>query len=143
MGDYTGIRLDGVVKKKFRKSFNDIAMRGAWELSTDTIFKEFGKLYRSIFIPCGALYYMPWDPDDTLFARRYSDETGEWVFQCSLKNYEGEIQAFFNIIPYFMERVVIEYYYEYWDNSIFYTLVEGKVQKCEIGNYTGFRHLME
>ena len=59
MGMYTGIRFKGYVKPEFRKNFKNIALNGEWDESNDEKFKEFGKLGRASFIPCGMLCYMP------------------------------------------------------------------------------------
>lgn len=151
MGMYTGIRFKGYVKEEFRSKFESIAMHGEWEDSEDTKFKDFGDTYsRASFIPCGSLSYMPdeWEKDyidengnkqfafanyyiqvaTDGFEREYNENTGYWAFQCSLKNYEDEIEAFFKLIPYFIEKIeYLEYYYETWTYSYKYELIDGTV----------------
>lgn len=131
MGMYTGIRFKGYVKPQFRANFEPIAIMGRWDLSEDPIFKEFGDNPHASFIPCGALAYMPssWETqltpgdynsfvDNDGFARAWNPETGYWTFQCSLKNYQREIEEFFDMIPYFIESIEdLEYYYEEWEAS--------------------------
>lgn len=129
MGMYTGIRFKGIVKPEYRIGFECIAMEGDWENSSVPEFREFGEMGRSSFIPCGCLAYMPdeWD-DDEEFERSYDKESGRWVFQCSLKNYELEIETFFCILPMFMESIEhLEYYYEEMICSQKYELIDGKV----------------
>lgn len=140
MGMYTGIRFKGIVKEEFRDKFEDIAMSGEWNESDVPEFKKFGNISRSGFIPCGVLAYMPdeWEeepfdkwyngiPTDG-FERTYNKETGRWTFQCSLKNYENEIETFFELIPFFVESIEhLEYFYEEWGYSSRYDLVDGKV----------------
>ena len=104
---------------------------------------------RSSFIPRGSLAYMPdsWEsePDMSLepyltewydsrkptdgFKRSYDEKTGYWTFQCSLKNYEYEIESFFEILPHFIENIEhLEYFYEEWDFSTQYDLVDGEIK---------------
>ena len=137
MGMYTGIRFKGIVKPEFRKELIGIAMFGEWENANSEIFQEFGKLDRSGFIPCGALCYMPNGWDDGKFphaeatdgfSRTYHEDTGYGSFQCSLKNYNYEIEQFFKIIPKFIEKIEhLEYYYEEWEYSEKYDIIDGEV----------------
>lgn len=134
MGMYTGLRFKGVVKKEFRNNFGSIALNGDWKNSPYWEFSNFGNLFRSSFIPCGMLCYMPeeWDKPNE-FGIKYNKNTGYWTFQCSLKNYEHEIEKFFDLVPYFIESVeVAEYFYEEDEWSQLYGLVDGKM--VEINN---------
>jgi len=147
MGMYTGIRFKGYVKKDFRDSFEQIALEGDWENSNNSTFRDFGKISRSKFIPCGCLSYMPdeWEVyDESLkgtnkyyssakdadgFERTWNKETGYWTFQCSLKNYESEIEEWFKIVPYFIEKIEhLEYFYEEWEYSDQYNLIDGEIK---------------
>ena len=133
MGMYTGLRFKGYVKPEFREDFEEIAIKGEWENSKDKKFKEISKLPRASFIPCGILAYMPieWEEDKT-FDRKYDKKSGYWCFQCSLKNYDDEIDNFINMIPYFIESTIhIEELYEEWEDSIFYTLKDGKITRIK------------
>lgn len=146
MGMYTGIRFKGIVKTEFRRNFWKIALEGAWEESNIHIFKSFGiNVRRASFIPCGSLSYMPdswgqrvlFDDDYKIigtsedtdgFNRTYDKATGRWTFQCSLKNYEGEIETFFELLPDFIESIEhLEYFYEEWRYSTKYELINGEV----------------
>lgn len=131
MGMYTGLRFKGVVKPEFRETFESIALEGKWEDSNYPLFSEFGNQYgRASFIPCGALSYMPdeWD-NDPEFKRYWNAETGEWIFQCSLKNYEGEIQKWLKMIPYFIDEIEhLEYLYEESTRSSLYNFVDGELK---------------
>ena len=64
------------------------------------------------------------------FERNIDIETGYWTFQCSLKNYEGEIQHFFNeVLPNIIrEAEHIEYLYEDWDESTMYDYIDGEIK---------------
>lgn len=142
MGMYTGLRFKGVVKEEFRNEFEDIALNGNWEESSNAVFAQFGSDPRADFIPCGALSYMPdeWEtepfdkyycgtPTDG-FDRTYDKNSGRWTFQCSLKNYNNTIENFLRLLPYFIESVEhAEVYYEEWCWSRKYELVCGEMIK--------------
>ena len=141
MGMYTGLRFKGTVKEKFRNNFEDIALHGSWEESTDEILERFGYVSRASFIPCGMLCYMPDEWEETTyneygdgvptdgFDRTYDKTTGRWTFQCSLKNYDYTIEKFLDIVvPYLMEEVEhVEVYYEEWRYSEKYELINGNM----------------
>jgi len=143
MGMYTGIRFKGYIKPEYRSTFEPIAMRGDWVNSKDTTFSEFGMLRRARHIPCGPLEYMPseWEVKSSDekhsfpisrategFERTWDEVSGYWVFQTSLKNYEGEIESWLNILPYFIEEIChLEIYYELWEYSQRYTLICNEV----------------
>ena len=139
MGMYTGIRFKGFVKPEFRAEIKEIlTLDGVWKNAHSYFLQEFGKISRSDFIPFGGLCYMPdeWEVGEWLsgipadgFDGTYNEETGYWAFQCSLKNYEGEIKFFFNIIPNFIEKIEhLEYFYEEDSFSQQYDLVNGVVK---------------
>lgn len=146
MGMYTGIRFKGYVKPEFRKNFEDVALNGVWEDNEIKELREFGKKFsRASFIPCGSLAYMPdeWEfyndklkkysnewwrsaRDTDGFDRTYDKDTGYWAFQCSLKNYEHEIENWFTLLPLFIESIDhLEYFYEEWEYSVEYDFISG------------------
>ena len=134
MGMYTGLRFKGVVKKEFRESFEDIALEGMWEESSDEKFLEFSRDDRASFIPCGGLCYMPntWHDDDKI-EREYDKNTGYWQFQCSLKNYGDTIENFLKLVPYFIESVeYCEVFYEEWSHSSKYELIENEMKLTDV-----------
>lgn len=63
------------------------------------------------------------------FDTKFDEDAAIWSFQCSLKNYEGEIESFFEIVvPEIVDSVIhMEYYYEEWSRSTFYELFDDKV----------------
>lgn len=62
------------------------------------------------------------------FDRTWNKNTGYWTFQCSLKNYELEIETWICLLPYFIESIEhLEYYYEENSYSQQYDFVDGKV----------------
>ena len=77
--------------------------------------------------PIEEVYFLRQTPTDG-FDRTWNEETGYWTFQCSLKNYESEIEAFFELLPYFIESVEhCEYFYEEDEWSYRYELIDGKM----------------
>lgn len=139
MGDYTGLRFKGIVKKEFRNKFEDIAINGAWKKSPDKILKEFGVVFNPS-IPNGYSSYMPDEWKDQIFRKikigiptdgfdkTYDKGTGLWTFQCSLKNYNYSIQEFFKILPHFIESVEhLEYYFEGSKYSEKYDLIDNEI----------------
>lgn len=144
MGMYTGIRFKGYLKPEFRENFDPIANRGEWNNSNDPILSAFGALRRAPFIPCGVLYYMPEEWEETLidkesgiltfkdrdgFNRTWNKDTGYWAFQCSLKNYGCEIEEWFDIIPHFVEKIIhLEKFYEEWIYSERYDLINNEIK---------------
>lgn len=154
MGLYTCVRFKGYVKPEFRDTFGNIAINGEWENSSDSVFINFGKISRTSCIPCGYSSYLPdeWETDyinkngekeieffnhfkqiaTDGFERMYDKETGYWSFQCSLKNYQSQIEQWFDILPYFIEKIYhLECFYEECDYSIRYDLVDGIIQEID------------
>lgn len=135
MGMYTGLRFRGIVKPEFIESIAKIhSYEAEWSDLEDETLRDFGRLSRAGFIPHGSLSYMPSSWIDVFgrstdgFAKEFDKETGYWTFQCSLKNYSGEIDEFIEILPHFMSEVEhCEKFYEEWDWSELYALVDGGV----------------
>lgn len=142
MGMYTGLRCKVIIKPEYREEMAYMdSINYEWEQSNLDFMREYSKDYRATFIPCGVLSYMPssWEeePFDRFgigfptdgFSTDFDPETGLWSFQCSLKNYEDTIENFMeNVLTRIVERVIhLEYYYEEWDRSIMYDIVDGKV----------------
>jgi len=151
MGMYTGLRCKMIVKEEYREELQRLHSEGyEWESSDIDFMRGFGRLGRASFIPCGSLSYMPDEWEDVPldkngnkdywkatatdgFERQFNAETGYWSFQCSLKNYENEIEAFFEeVLPEIAESIEhLEYYYEEWTDSILYELRDGKIVKSD------------
>lgn len=150
MGMYTGLRMQGIIKEEFREMI-DLLLNHDWTWSDFFYRPEFDygflasfiKLPRNNMIPFGSLSYMPdewevlkdnhedfqhsWEKrkDHPDFERHFDKETGYFQFQCSLKNYDSEIQCFLNtVVPVIFESTThIEEYYEEWNSSNMYQLV--------------------
>lgn len=140
MGMYTGLRFKGYVKEEYRQMIQEINGDGEWSefIKQFPFLKDYASQDRAEFIPRGALSYMPdsWEAgifpnqiDTDGFERNIHLETGYWTFQCSLKNYNEEIEQFFSeVLPKIIDSAVhIEYFYEEWDRSIFYELKDGGI----------------
>lgn len=125
MGLYTSLRFKGIVKLEFRDEIKSIAFTGYWNKSNDDEFRKFGKYPRAYAIPYRTLE-CECVPDDWRyvgnisdrcsydgFKDSYDEQTGQWSFQCSLKDYDKTIEKFIKLIPYFIESAdMIEVYYE-------------------------------
>lgn len=137
MGMYTGLRVNVTVKDEYRKMIRAINGGEEWlQFSCEYPFlADYATLGRSDFIPHGMLSYMPysWETEDYRatdgFETGINMITGKWTFQCSLKNYENEIEKFLDeVLPNIITSSEhIEYFYEEWDSGRLYELVDGKL----------------
>lgn len=140
MGMYTGLRVKVVVKEEYRDMIQKINNGAEWDEFTNEFpfLSNYSKLDRAEFIPCGGLFYMPdnWIigeyPNEKAtdgFERNIDMETGYWSFQCSLKNYNDEIEQFFEeVLSNIIESSEhIEYRYEEWNKSIMYEYKDGNI----------------
>lgn len=140
MGMYTGLRFKGVVKKEYREMMDEIHQGVEWSdfVEAFPFLNEYAKQDRAEFIPRGVLCYMPNDWEKGKFPNQVATDgfersinltTGVWTFQCSLKNYNDEIEQFFEeVLPHLLESAQhIEYRYEEWDESVFYVFENGKI----------------
>ena len=120
---YTGLRAKLVIKEEFWPAIDmlmDPTTAARWEEVAEAFpqypfLTEWAGVDRCNFIPFGALCYMPWDDNDPAWERSF--ENGLWVFQCSLKNYAGEIAYFVEtVIPHIVD-VRHELYSLYEENE--------------------------
>ncbi|WP_439187798.1 hypothetical protein [Bacillus subtilis] len=141
MGMYTGLRVKVTVKEEYRSMINQINRGAGWsEFSEEFPFlSNYALQTRAGLIPNGSLSYMPssWAtgeyPNETPtdgFDTKIDMDTGYWTFQCSLKNYEGEIEQFFSdvLVNIISDSEHIEYFYEEWDESKYYEFVDGTIK---------------
>lgn len=142
MGMYTGLRFRGHVKPEYRQMIYNIMHRDMeWEdFITDFPFiSDYAELPRACMIPFGGLAYMPdeWEDANNIltssFKQQFDMETGYWAFQCSLKNYDSEIDIFIaTVIPIICESTDwIEDFYEEWHESSRYKLMDEKIVELE------------
>lgn len=141
MGSYTGLRCKIKIKEEYIDALKElISLDYEWAQHSMPEFKEFGKLDRAGFIPCGSLSYMPYcweklkedavneyDTEDVdEFKYNFDEKSRIWTFQCSLKNYSGEIEYFIeNIVPLITENIIhLEEFYEEWKTSVIYSMDE-------------------
>jgi hypothetical protein len=142
VGDYTGLRCRIIIKEEFREEFYQLHDNSyEWLESNIDFLKSFGEYNRSAFIPRGSIAaYMPdeWIKDDEKtngeFTRSYNKETGLWVFQCSLKNYNQTIEYFLeHVLSKITKEVIhLEYLYESWIVSTLYELKDGVIVESKI-----------
>ena len=144
MGMYTGLRVKVTVKEEYRDMIQAIHEGADWADFAEQFpfVTAYSKQGRAEFIPRGMLFYMPFSWEEGRFPnavatdgfeRHIDMETGKWSFQCSLKNYNNEIEQFFHeVLPVIIsEAEHIEYLYEEWDASSLYELKDGKIVKTE------------
>ncbi len=127
MGMYTGLSFIGYVKPEMREDLTTVLQctdgkASGWTKAKNETLKIFGEeVKRSFAFPWGALSYMPdsWD--------KYGDNhdyfDGErFIFTCSLKNYDDEIEYFMtNIAPELCSvYAAIEHYEELDDDECLY-----------------------
>lgn len=114
MGMYTGLKVTAKIKQEFVEELRKVLSSDidyAWknvDLERFPFVEKYANLYRSDFIPFGAVCYMPSDWD-----KENSFENGVWKFCCSLKNYDGEIEIFLKeVLVEICEWAKIERLYE-------------------------------
>ena len=139
MGMYTGLRVSIMLKNEVVAELQALIDDGAvgWEnMKTNDpfrkkVYEEWSKIGRSCMIPFGGLAYMPWDEDEPIWQNCIVNTLKgyRWNFQCSLKNYEDEIESFFKIIMPIItkESLHIEYIYEEDDKPTMYEFRDGAV----------------
>ena len=137
MGMYTGLRFKGIIKKEYREDFEKIFT--PYEHEDQEVFEWSDSKHEDLFLfglkgrssmvkNTGNLAYMPWEEDGDTSYNGFNKSTGELNFQCSIKNYDGEIQAFLNIVPNFTETLQhCEVLYEEWLTGDFYKLKDGEL----------------
>lgn len=140
MGMYTGLRVKVTVKKDYRDMIEAIHNGDSWcDYAEEFPFlANYAKQGRAEFIPNGVLSYMPDNWEEGEFPRQKATDgfgtkidlaTGKWSFQCSLKNYNDEIEQFFEeVLPHLLESSEhIEYFYEEWEESKMYEFANGNI----------------
>jgi len=131
MGDYMSMRFKGVVKPIYRDLIAIVNNTGDWDIVPIASASGYAGLYRASFIPCGSMSYPPseWMKESEYLRRSFNEETGEWIFQCSIKSggeyqltHDEEIKLFMNeIVPVICEKVEnFELWHEYWDYPVKY-----------------------
>ena len=128
---YTCLRFVGEVKEEYideiEMLFNanngkETEWKGWEHFAYSHPFAEpFSKLWRADFIPFGAMTYYNRDKftsvgdiDTLTFSNVIEERT--WVFQCDLKDYDGEIDMFLETIAKeICDRFIATIWYEEWD----------------------------
>ena len=123
MGMYTGLRARLIIKEEFWPvvtMLNLSTHSRSWK-SVASAFPQYpflrnwAEVWQSDFIPFGALSYVPWSRDDPAWQRSFKD--GLWVFQCALKNHEGEIEFFVETVLPHITHARVELYSLYEEND--------------------------
>lgn len=135
MGMYTGIRCHVKVKSKYLNTIhrlvNNYQTTDDWNRSPWTglgydFTDKFSFIDHCESIPFGQHVTFIWD--DTW---RPSFIDNEWIFQCSLKNYEKTIESFFDLFLSEIVESIITLEVRYEENKSIdrYDLVNGKIEK--------------
>lgn len=137
MGMYTGLRFKGIIKEDYKEDFKKIFTPHDYE--DQEVFGWIDSKHPDLFLfgtksrassvrNTRNLAYMPWEDDGDTSYDGFNENTGELNFQCSIKNYESELEAFIKIIPNFTKELLhCEFLYEEWQSGRFYKLVEGEI----------------
>lgn len=143
-GMYTGLRIKVTVKKDFYEMINEINNEEADfcdYVDQFPFLTNFTKLKRSEQIPSGISAYLPndWEegeypnerPTDG-FERKFDIETGSWTFQCSLKNYDGVIEYFFNdVLANIIQSADHIESKQECEESILYQFINGEITRID------------
>lgn len=136
MGMYTGLRGKVVFKDKefaedLKRELESYDRLNHWQGLSEKYpeleeLEKFSTMGRATFIPCGSMCYLDWE--DT-----YSRVQGKvFEFNCSLKNYEGEIETFVEkVLPEIAEDWNLEMQYEEWVEPVSVTK-DGGIDKDSI-----------
>ncbi|MBL5768439.1 hypothetical protein [Heyndrickxia sporothermodurans] len=138
---YTGLRIKVTVKQEFRQIINEINNEETYfseYVEQFSFLDKFAKTRRSDLIPTGTSAYMPTGwltgeyPNEQAtdgFDRNIDMNTGLWIFQCCLKNYDNEIDIFLtDVLANIIESSEhIEKKSEGDNNSIFYKYINGEI----------------
>ena len=119
MGMYTGLRFEAKLKPFVADAIELVLseqnLYSLWDplagiISIDQKWLDVG---RKDFIPFGSMSYMP---DDWVHRNDIYRFSQKWFVCCSLKNYEGEIESFLDLVLPFLidEPCDVEVLYEEW-----------------------------
>lgn len=121
---YTGLEVKCTPKLEMVDLLNQLHETGCWSKikNPPSFVAEWAKIHRAGFIPFGA--QCVWKGDG--FSKFTSDC---WHFDCSLKNYEGEIENFLkNVLPYLIESLELcRTQYEAIEEVTHYKLLDGNI----------------
>lgn len=105
MGMYTGVRCKVIVNEEYREELGRLIENNlGWEDSNIVAFKDFSIcngankfLYEDACYMTYCWHDEDGNPTDG-FNRDFDINTGLWVFQCDLKNYNNEVGKFFDFV---------------------------------------------
>ena len=107
MGHYTSLRVKLRPKQQFiplyQFIFDNADSESTWVDAAQSFDYQFVRDWAAVgrcnFIPFGALAGTDWDEDDPDWSLSFDDKR-LFIFQCSLKNYEKEIEAWFELFKH-------------------------------------------
>ena len=109
MGMYTGLKGRVILKEKYKSLADRYDFEWNMWLAEAPELKGWNDYSRSSMIPYGNLCYIPdsWDKEPVSY------NNGEWIFCCSLKNYENTIGYFIiKVLPIIADSWDLEELYE-------------------------------
>ncbi len=128
MGHYTHLRLRLRVKPKYALIYRSLLTYRHDHNHWDTVaivvpeawgfVREWANVYRCGFIPYGALNEYSWKPGEG-WDLAWDEAALQFTFQCSIKNYGGEVQTFVDCFAHTWEEVLEGWYwYEEWKQEV-------------------------
>lgn len=144
MGMYTTLVFKGFVKEEFRESIDKVVN---YKYDTIKVYtdeeNELSEKWESTYVDF-MMEFAKFPSADSIPSRNnmiWNKETGAWNFTTKLKNYDNTFDAFFNIVPLFMESIEIcktlyeevDYYkvYELKEHRLIYVRSEDKFPELE------------
>ncbi len=124
MGNYTSLRVKLRPKQEFislyQFIFDNADSESTWTAAAQHFdyqwLRDWAEVGRCNFIPFGALTRTDWDEDDPDWSLSFEDQR-IFQFQCSLKNYEEEIETWFELFQHTWVAVDGWVYSEDWDEA--------------------------
>jgi len=122
MGHYTRFTFKGKPKAEHAIIFEKVLKANQWaevkEVKDAPDLAKWLEVYRADFIPFGGNMFIP----ESEYVRPYIDGEGCLIFDCSLKNYEGEIKEWLHIFGPLFESAAYSTHYEEDEDPRHYTL---------------------
>lgn len=123
MGMYTGLVFEAKIREEYQWILEELFSGHNWEEINHPLAQKWGAKMRSGHIPFGGSAYLDDWSADKLYeisgTQQSTYEDGILYCQCSLKNYDQEIEFFLEqILPHLIEEQVTAYYkYEEWEDE--------------------------
>lgn len=127
------IRFKGVIAEEYRQDMQLIFIFGNWHASKNKIFEPIQYKPDNMRVaPFKELKYpVEWigcDEPDQEWQNKYDIETGEFIFTCTIWDYE-EFENFFVLtLPFIVSKVIT---CEIWEENKYVSRVSNRVGKIE------------